>query len=82
MDFDVVDSEYLFFDFERQWNMNHDVATFNRVGDILVFNQSLWYTPYGGLYKSMCDYLGYEIPLSPPRTKNSNYIIVIYKRYE
>jgi hypothetical protein len=82
MNFNLFDSEMLFFDINRQWNETHDIAVFKHVGDILLMNPSLWHTQYGSIYKSMCYYLGYPVPISPPRVKHSKYIIVIYKRYE
>lgn len=82
MNFDILDSEKNFEQINHQWQINHDTATFNYVGEILQYNKSLWHTNYGKLYQDMCRYFGYDIPPTPIRVRDSNYIIVIYKRYD
>ena len=78
----LVDNEHLFFDIKLQWDNTHSIELLKHVGNILRMNCSLWHTPYGSLYKKMCEYSGFEIPTIPPRNNKLNYIIVIYKRYD
>lgn len=82
MNFDILDHEQIYETIERDWHITHDAAIFNHVGNILECNYSLWHTKYGLLYQDMCRYYGYKAPPLPPRVHNSNYIVVIYKRYE
>lgn len=82
MNFNILNSEQLYFEIENKWNKTHDIEIMRHVDNILITNPSLWHTSYGNLYKSMCNYFGIMTLPLPLRNKSSKYIIVIYKRYE
>ena len=68
MNFDLLNSEQLFVDIERQWFESPSRSLFKYMEEILMFNNSLWFTRYGMLYGEMCKYFGLPLPQLPPRS--------------